>query len=700
MFREIELPQLPYRPPIDLDAEHPFTVYDLVRCLRLSDPVVSPDGTKVVVVVEHWNEDDDKLSRTLWLVPLTGGEAIPLTAGHGIRDESPTWSPDSRFVAFVSDRSGSRQIWLADTAALDGRLRRLTELPVEVSAIRWSPDGRHIAFSARVYPGLDLEESARRAERVARSPARVRFYDRLPVRHWDRWLDGRYAHLFVLPVSEASDGWHAVGPPVDLMPDIAADCPRAPFGTRADYDWAPDGSELAYCVHEGDDRAWTTNVNVYTVSVEGSERRCWTRDNPAIDCHPRYSPDGRFLAILSTVRPGFESDRRRVRLIERSSGRITTLTESWDRSPTSFCWGRQSDTLYLVADSEARRRLYRLPIDGTARVEPEPLISDGYCDAPQAAANDTVVCLHDTMVRPAELIAIEPGGNSRPRRLTRFNDRLLEPVRFGRYEDFWFEGAGGDRVHAWVVEPPGRKPGQRVPVAVVIHGGPQGVVSDHFHYRWHLHVYAGAGYAVLAINFHGSAGFGQRFVDSVSRDWGGKPYEDIIAGLAAALRHYDWMDGERVAALGASYGGWMVNWINGHTDRFRCLVNHAGPFDEFYGYFSTDELWFPEWEHGGVPWEQPELFERFSPSRYVSSWSTPTLVLHGGRDYRVPETDGLATFTALQRRGVPSVLVHFPDEHHWILKRLNLIVWHEVVLSWLDHHCKPANPAPESQAHA
>ncbi len=545
MFHEIQLPQLPYRPPIDLEAEHPFTVYDLVRCRRLSDPVVSPDGSRVVVVLEHWSEEDDKVTRTLWLVPLDGGDPVPLTAGHGVRDESPTWSPDGRYVAFVSDRSGSHQIWLVDAEALDGRVCRLTDFAADVRAIRWSPAGDHIALSARVFPGMSLEETAEEMRRRDRSPARVRFYDRLPARHWDRWLDGRYAHLFVLPIRQQGDGgWEVAGEPLDLMPDVEADCPLSPFGGRSDYDWSPDGTELAYCVHVGRDRAWTTNVHVFTVSVDGSNRRCLTEDNPAIDGHPRYSPDGQYLAILSTTRPGFESDRRRVRLFDRRTGQVRTLTETWDRSPSGLCWSHDARALYMVADSEARRCLYRWPLDGTDRREPETLVSDGYCDSVQVTADGTVVFLHDTMVRPAELALLRP-GQLQLQRCTRFNDHLLQNVRFGRHEDFWFRGADGDRVHAWVVEPPGRAADQKVPVVVIIHGGPQGVVSDHFHYRWHPQIYAGAGYAVLAINFHGSAGFGQKFVDSVSRDWGGKPYEDIMAGLEAALERYPWMDGQQ-----------------------------------------------------------------------------------------------------------------------------------------------------------
>jgi dipeptidyl aminopeptidase/acylaminoacyl peptidase len=293
----------------------------------------------------------------------------------------------------------------------------------------------------------------------------------------------------------------------------------------------------------------------------------------------------------------------------------------------------------------------------------------------------------DSLVSPLEIWSARLDGSDL-KQLTHFNDERSKLARTSVPEEFTFSGALGEKVQAWILKPVGWAEGKKYPVAMIIHGGPQGAIEDHFHYRWNPQAFTGAGYAVVAINFHGSTGFGQAFTDSISGDWGGKPFEDLMEGLDHALENYSWLDGDRVGALGASYGGWMINWINGHTDRFKCLVNHDGGFDEYANYFTTEELWFPEWEFKGVPWEHPELYEKFSPSRYVNRWKTPTLVIHGALDYRLIDAEGIATFTALQRRRIPSQLLYFPDENHWVLKPKNSIVWHETILTWLDKWLK------------
>lgn len=304
-----------------------------------------------------------------------------------------------------------------------------------------------------------------------------------------------------------------------------------------------------------------------------------------------------------------------------------------------------------------------------------------------ACAAGRMVFIQDSMTEPAEIWTARSDGSDM-RRLTNINDDRVKIALMSKPEEFYFTGALNERVHAWILKPVGFTDGRKYPVAFIIHGGPQGSVEDHFHYRWNLQTFAGAGYAVVSVNFHGSTGFGQAFTDSISGDWGGKPFEDLMKGLDHSLASYRWLDPDRVAALGASYGGWMINWINGHTDRFKCLVNHDGGFDEFANYFTTDELWFPEWEYKGTPWEKPELYDKFSPSRYVANWKTPTPVIHGAKDYRLVDGEGIATFTALQRRGIPSELLYFPDENHWVLAVENSIVWHETILAWLQRWLK------------
>jgi dipeptidyl aminopeptidase/acylaminoacyl peptidase len=443
-------------------------------------------------------------------------------------------------------------------------------------------------------------------------------------------------------------------------------------------------------MHAGDDMAWSTNVNIYLVSAKGSKARCITRKSKAADMVPSYSPDGSTIAYLAMEKPGFEADRLRIKLYDRKTKVTRTLTEEWDRSVESIVWAQDSQSLVVIAEEEGRVKVFSVDAEtGKTR----NLIGDHHNSEvtvfySKETPEGRIAFLQDSFLNPADVWVAEIDG-SRKRRLTHTNDDRMEQTKMALPEEFEFAGASDEKVHAWIIKPIDFKKGKKYPVAFVIHGGPQGAFVDGFSYRWNPEVFASAGYAVIMVNFHGSTGFGQAFTDSISGDWGGKPYEDLMKGLDYALGKYDWLDGTRVAALGASYGGYMVNWINGHTDRFKCLVNHDGIFDSIGMYFTTEELWFEEWEHGGVPWENPELYEKFSPSNYVENWKTPTLVIHGTLDYRVPDGQGLAAFTALQRRGIPSKLLVFPDENHWVMKPKNSIVWHETVLSWLDQWVGP-----------
>jgi dipeptidyl aminopeptidase/acylaminoacyl peptidase len=431
--------------------------------------------------------------------------------------------------------------------------------------------------------------------------------------------------------------------------------------------------------------AWSTNLDVFLVPVAGGPAKCLTERNRASDGNPAYSPDGKLLAYTAMARPGFESDRRVVHLVDRASGADRTLTAGFDRSVDSMIFTPDSRALIVTADDEARHRVFAVACDSGAVTT---LLSEHSNDSLAilpAAGNRPVRLLfrQDSFEKPAELFSSALDGTD-ILRLTRVNDARFDLIETSSAADFWFAGAGGEKVQAWIAKPVGFEAGKKYPLAFVIHGGPQGAITDHFHYRWNFLSLAGAGYGVMTVNFHGSTGFGQKFTDSISGDWGGKPFEDLMLGLDAALKQFDWIDAGKVGALGASYGGWMINWINGHTDRFQCLVCHDGEFDEFSSYYSTEELWFPEWEFRGVPWEHPELYEKFSPGNYVAKWTTPELVIHGGHDYRLVDSEGISAFTALQRRGVPSRFLWFPEENHWVLKPANSIYWHEQVIEWLD----------------
>jgi dipeptidyl aminopeptidase/acylaminoacyl peptidase len=686
---ELSAPVEPRMP--DLARPHPFSVHDMVRMERLGDPRPSPDGEWVVFTRQSWDPDENKTTTNLWLVSIDGTKLRQLTSARHMSDTSPVWSPDGYTVAFVSNRSGSQQIW---TIRRDGgEARQLTNFPVDVDHLRWSLTGSHIAFTAEVYPDAgDLEEIAKRDKEKADSPVKAMKFDRLFIRHWDTWFDGKRRHIFVLPVRQDGAGgdWEVGGPPVDLMKGVDADSPTQPFGGVEEYNWSPDGQEIAYTAQLGDDVAWSTDLNIYVVPVAGGEVVCITRDNKAGDTQPAYSPDGSTIAYLAMARPGFEADRYRIKLYERKTGKMRTLTEDWDRSPRSLAWSPDGKTLFVTAEETGRTKIFAVDV---ASGRPRELVGEHHNQdvavvrASQGVGAGRIVFGQASLMAPTEVWSARwDGSDLLP--LTRVNAERVKLAQMSEPEEFWFAGALNERVHAWILKPVGFEDGKKYPVAFIIHGGPQGAISDHFHYRWNLQTFTGAGYAVVAINFHGSTGYGQAFTDSISGDWGGKPFEDLMKGLDYALATYKWLDPDRVAALGASFGGWMINWINGHTNRFKCLVNHDGGFDEFSDYFTTDELWFPEWEFKGVPWENPELYEKFSPSRYVANWQTPTLVIHGARDYRLVDGEGVATFTALQRKGIPSQFLYFPDENHWVLKSKNSIVWHETVIGWLDRWLK------------
>jgi dipeptidyl aminopeptidase/acylaminoacyl peptidase len=519
----------------------------------------------------------------------------------------------------------------------------------------------------------DAACTAARLEQRAASPVSGRVYDSMFVRHWDTLEDGRRSHLFVMPT--------AGGEARDLTTGLDADVPSMPFGGAEEITFTPDGSGLIFTAREvGAAEPWSTDFDLYYLPVEGSaEPKCLTPDNQAWDTQPVFSPDGRTLAYLAMTRPGFESDRFRIKLRDMARGTVRTLAEDWDRSPGSLLFSAGGTTIYATANDVGEVGLFAIDVASGAV---EKLIGGGHVRSP-ALTGERLVYGFDDLERPVELFTAAPDGSD-VTRITDVNGERLAGKELGDYEQFSFAGWNGETVYGYLVRPTGFEAGRKYPLAFLIHGGPQGSFGNDFHYRWNPQVYAGAGYAVVMIDFHGSVGYGQAFTDSISGDWGGKPLVDLRKGLAAVLERYPWIDGDRACALGASYGGYMVNWIAGQwPDGFRCLVNHDGVFDNRMMYFATEELWFPEWEHGGTYFENPEAHEKHNPALHVDKWRTPMLVIHGALDFRIPESQGLGAFTALQRRGVPSRFVYFPNENHWVLRPANSMFWHETVLDWM-----------------
>ena len=653
-----------------------LTVDDMLAMQRVGDPNVSPDGKGIAFSVRDTDIEANKGRFDVWLIGVDGSNLRRLTTAPE-NDTDPRWSADGKYIYFLSSRGGASQVWRI--AASGGEAEQVTKLPTDVGGFALFPDGKKLVVALEVYPDAkSLADSVKRDEARDKSKVKAQAYDNLLFRHWDQWEDGKFNHLFV---------WDPAKPDTarDLTPGQTTDSPTHPFGGMEEVDISPDGKWVAYVLrNSGKANAWETNTDVMLVSADGGKATNLTATNPAYDFSPAFSPDGKSIALRQMKRAGYEGDRERISVIDVATKKTRVVTEAWDRSAGDLTWSADGKTIYTDTDNVGNHSVFAIDV---ATGAPKLLVDKGTNTAPRVAG-DRVIFSKDTLTSPAELYSVKADGSDL-RQVTHFNDERVKKITWGQYEQFSFKGSKGDTVYGFVIKPAGFTGGQgKVPVAFLIHGGPQGSFGDHFHYRWNPQAYAGAGFGAVFVDFHGSTGYGQAFVDAINGDWGGAPYDDLMLGLDAALAKYPWLDGSRAAALGASYGGYMINWINGHTDRFKALVCHDGNIDERMAYFDTEELWFPEWEHGGVPWEKPEGYTKHNPIDFVKNWKTPTLVVHGSLDYRVVDTQGMGTFTALQRKGVPSRFLHFPDENHWVLKPQNSKLWHEEVLAWITRWTK------------
>lgn len=658
-----------------------FTAADLAGLARISEPELSPDGRQVVFTLREADLAANRGRNDLWLQDVDGASAPRRLTSNEENDSAADWAPDGKGIYFLSSRSGSPQVW--HLAIAGGEAMQVTQLPLEVAGFRVSPKGDRLVVAIEAFPDCgDLDCTRKRLDERKAEQQHGQAYDQLFVRHWDKWKDGRVSQLFSIPIDREH---RAAGKPVSLTGTLDANVPSKPFGGRADYSFSPDGAVLVFAARiRGRIEPTSTNFDIWRVPADGSAAPVnLTADNPAWDAQPAFSPDGRWLVHLMMERPGFEADRFQLVVRDAKTGAIRFTTRDWDRSIGAFRFSADSTRVYAVTDHLGQHPLWAIAVADGAR----KMLTQSGSVAEFDVARDRIVFTMQSVTAPADLHVI--AGNAAPRRLTDINAMRLADVRFGEAEQFSFAGAGGEKVFGYAVKPWNWVPGKKYPIAFIVHGGPQSSFANTWSYRWNPQVYSGAGYGVVFIDFHGSTGYGQAFTDSISNDWGGKPLEDLQKGLAAALEHYGWLDGDRACALGGSYGGFMMNWIAGNwPDRFRCLVNHAGLFDHRSMYYTTEELWFPEWDHDGPYHDNPAAHEKSNPANQVLAWKTPMLVIHGALDYRVPYSQGLATFTALQRRGIESRFLYFPDENHWILKPANSLQWHAEVLGWLDRHLR------------
>ena len=661
-------------------ATDPFTWQDMIGLNRLGDPQVSPDGRWVVYSVTATDVEANRRSGALFMMDLEApGEPRRLAINEGGANTA-RWGSDGKLY-FLSGRSGSSQVW---RAAADGTGPvQVTDLPLGVNAYRLSPQADKVAVSLAVFPDCaDLACTVDRTRAIADDPSTGLVYDRMFVRHWDTWKDGTQNHLFVVN----TDG---SGAPVMATRGFDGDTPSKPFGDESEFTFAPDGESIVFSARlAGQSEPWSTNFDIYRtngLSGDGTFENL-TVDNEAWDTGPVFSPDGRTLAYRAMARPGFEADKYGVFLRDMETGQVRQIAANWDRSAYSLQWSQDGHTLYTMASDLGQRRLFAID---TRNGVVTPVTGPGTVTAVQLTPSGFVFS-QNTLTRPDELFVKTFLGREMPRRITNVNPSL-DDMTFGEPEQFTFPGWNGETVHGYVIKPAGYVEGRRYPVAFIIHGGPQSSFGNGWSYRWNPSTYAGAGYAVVMIDFHGSTGYGQAFTDSISQHWGDRPLEDLQKGWAFAQQRYPFLDGDRACALGASYGGYMVNWIAGNwPGEFKCLVNHDGVFDTFGMGYSTEELWFTEWENGGTPYDNPRAYQQFNPANHVRNWRDPMLVIQGDRDFRIPTAQSLSTFTALQRRGIESRLVVFPDENHWVLKPANSRQWHTEVFGWLDKYLKPA----------
>lgn len=655
--------------------KHAITFEDFMSIKRISDPQISPEGDLIAFVMTEMDLEKNSSNSDIWIMASDGGLPRRLTASHKA-DFSPRWSPDGEKIAFISSREGTPQIWVINPTG--GEAEQFSDIATGVSSITWSPNGKHIAFSSSVYPECaDDDCNKAKMEKTEKNPVQAKVFDELLYRHWNGWRDGLRSHVFVMPV----DG----GKAVDVTPGDF-DCPPISLGGHQDFTFSPDGEEICFVRNEDPElrKGLGTNNDLFTNSIAGDRLEKIT-PNKANDNSPVYSPDGLHIAYRAMSRPGFEADKCDLILYDCRNGELTNLTRSLDRSVDEILWSADGKFLYFTFEESGRNALARFSFenDKIERILEEHTISS----MGLAPDGNTLFFLKQTTHQPSEIYSFDI-QNKECEQLTDINGPVLAGLQMNPTEEFWFEGAQKDKIHGFLIKPPFFDPSKKYPLVMLIHGGPQGAWKDQFHYRWNAQMFAAPGYVVAMINFHGSTGYGQEFTDSISGDWGGKPFDDIMLGLDYLFSKYDFIDFSKIGAAGASYGGYMIDWIEGHTDRFECLISHAGVYDLRSMHGATEELWFPEWEFRGTPWTNKQMYEKWSPSYYVNNFKTPCLVIHGQLDFRVPVTQGFQFYTALQRMDVPSKMIYFPDEGHFVLKPQNAQLWWESVWSWLAQHLK------------
>jgi len=721
--------------PLPLLAQkHPFTFEDMMRLKRVEEPEPSPDGKWVLFAAVDVDLNANTRTPHVWIVPLAGGEEREIIADQDA--DRPRWAPDGKRFAFVSTKERGSQIWIADFDGAAGTVtetHQVTSIATEASGELWSPDGKNILFVSNVYPECDDSVFVKeyncnlgKLDEQKNSKVKAQIFTHLLYRHWNAYKEGKRSHILVMPAPMVDENWDVKEHHFanwlfyhDLTPGDF-DAPQFNLGGQDNYAFSPDGQEICYTSNHDPVPAISTNNDLWLVSVNGRQAKNITADNPASDSTPLYSPDGKYIAYRAQQRPGYESDRFRLMLYDRRTLEKKNLTANFDRWVGSFTWSPDSRKIYFGAENNGASPIYAFDLD------PERTFAEGgvSCNVCRRYMSEVIGDFNDNLALtpnvdnllftrmsvefPDEIAAASTASSpcivdyakgkfptfpryeapgcqlSKAVPITHLNDSVLSAVSMSPLESFWFTGAHGDKVEGFLVKPPNFDPNKKYPVKFIVHGGPEVPMGDEWSYRWNFELFAANGYVVIFINFHGSPGYGQKFIDLINGDWGGAPFEDLMKGLDYAEQHYPFIDKDRECALGASYGGYMANWILGHTNRFKCIVTHDGMFNTESAWGTTEELWFNEWEFKGTPYTNRELYRKWSPHLFAANFKTPTLVIHSQLDYRLDVSQGFDLFTTLQRLGVPSKMLYFPDEGHWILKPQNSQLWYKTVNDWVD----------------
>jgi dipeptidyl aminopeptidase/acylaminoacyl peptidase len=697
--------------PAVAQNKRPFTFEDMMKLKRVGEPVPSPDGRWVLFSVVDVDLAANTRKPHIWIVPLdpTRGTARQLTNDPAGEDR-PRWAPDGKHFAFLTSKSGSQQVWIAEFNSENvqlGASHQLTNISTEADGEQWSPDGGNIIFVSGVYPECSVPEgkpsnvafgvarepadedscNKNRDEAQAKNPVKAMTFTRLFYRHWKTYFGGKRSHLFVV----AAD---AQQPQIgrDLTPGDH-DVPPFSLGGQDDYAISPDGQEVAFTSNIEEVEATSTNNDIFIVPITGGTPKNITAANKASDSTPLYSPDGRYIAYRAQFRPGYESDRFRLLLYERKTGKITNLTENFDRWVGSIAWQPNSKILLFSAEDAGESPIYKISLTGDVH----KFILGHNDDLTITADGRNVLFTRMSAGFPNEIYAFSavgaeaPADRNTPTALSRINDSLLSQIAMSPLEPFWFTGSENAKVEGFLIKPPNFDAARKYPVKFLIHGGPQGAWGDSWSYRWNAELFAANGYVVIMVNPRGSTGYGQKFIDDINGDWGGRAYQDLMLGLDYAEKSYPFIDKDRECALGASFGGYMAYWIEGHSNRFKCIVAHDGMFNTESAYGTTEELWFPEWEFKGTPWNNLAMYRKWSPHLSAANFKTPLLVVHGQLDYRLDVSEGFQAFTTLQRLKVPSKMLYFPDEGHWVLKPKNSQLWYQTVNDWVDQWTKPSS---------